>query len=231
MARYGAQSKIGGVFATNDVDVFERACLAGQVNCIAGINLVGAKYKIHQPLGLGMKFCVHPLGIGIAKIQLDKLNMLNIRRGVHVAAVEAGLADIPGLRPVKVYNGTERAGFYRFPVRYSTAELQGPSCKDYCEALHALGLKVSIAPYPNLHPLPLFAEGFDIFTRDRGPLCVSKDYTGYKHGDLPKAEKAEMNTPFLPLFGDPLPKAAGIILETLRNAANRAGEFVHVSTQ
>ena len=148
----------GGVLATNDTDVFERACLVGQVNRIAGIDLVGAKYAEHQPLGLGMKFRAHPLGIGIAKVQLDKLDALNTRRAAYVAVVEAGLTDIPGLHPVKVYEGAERAGYYGFPIRYNPDELHGLPCKAYCEVLNAMGLKASIAPYPNLHQLAHFRQ-------------------------------------------------------------------------
>ena len=80
----------GGVLTTDDVDVFERACLVGQVNRISGIDLVSERYTEYQPLGLGMKFRAHPLGIGIAKVQLDKLDELNARRRGYIEAVEAG---------------------------------------------------------------------------------------------------------------------------------------------
>lgn len=219
----------GGVVATNDTDIFERACLVGQVNRIAGIDLVGARYEEHQPLGLGMKFRAHPLGIGIAKVQLDKLPALNAHRAAYVSGVEAGLKDIPGLRAVQVYAGAERAGFYGFPVRYAPQELQGLSCKAFCCALNEMGLKVSIAPYPNLHNLPLFAKGFDVFTRNRGPLCASEGYTGYRRGDFPKAEEAEENTLFLPQLGDPVPNAADLVLEALCKVADRAPQLAKES--
>ena len=215
----------GGVVATNDTDAFERACLVGQVNRIAGIDLVGAKYEEHQPLGLGMKFRAHPLGIGIAKVQLDKLPALNARRRAYVEEVEAGLASIPGLRPVAVYEGAERGGYYGFPIRYNPEELHGLSCRTFCEALNERGLKVSIAPYPNLHTLPLFARGFDVFTRNRGPLCASEGYRGYQPGDFPNAEDAERNTLFLPQLGDPVPEAAEIVLHALRTTAERSAEL------
>lgn len=211
----------GGVLATNDTDIFERACLVGQVNRIAGIDLVGARYEEHQPLGLGMKFRAHPLGIGIAKVQLEKLPELNARRARYVASVEAGLADIPGLRPVKVYEGAVRGGFYGFPVRYVQEELNGLPCESYCRALNDLGIKAAIAPYPNLHTLPLFAKGFDVFTRNRGPLCPSEGYTGYRLGAFPNAEEAEKNTLFLPQLGDPLPDAADIVVNILRSVADQ----------
>ncbi|MCP5111728.1 MAG: aminotransferase class I/II-fold pyridoxal phosphate-dependent enzyme, partial [bacterium] len=42
----------GGVLTTDNVDIFERACLVGQVNRVEGIDLVSPKYERHQPLGL-----------------------------------------------------------------------------------------------------------------------------------------------------------------------------------
>jgi len=45
----------GGVLATNDSEIFERACLAGQVNRMGGLDIETEKYADLQPLGLGMK--------------------------------------------------------------------------------------------------------------------------------------------------------------------------------
>ena len=209
----------GGVITTDDIDVFERACLVGQVNRIAGIDLVGAKYEEHQPLGLGMKFRAHPLGIGIAGVQLKRLPELNRRRGAYIEAVEAGLANIPGLRPVKVHDGAQRGGYYGFPIIHDPEAMGGVAAADFVEAINAKGLSASLKPYPNLHDLPLFAKGFDIFTRNRGPLCAGEGYTGYKPGDFPKAEWSAEHTIFLPRLSDPIPEAAEIVLGVLREAA------------
>lgn len=208
----------GGVLTTDDTDAFERACLVGQVNRIAGIDLVGARYEELQPLGLGMKFRAHPLGIGIAMVQLRRLPELNRRRRAYVEEVEAGLAAIPGLRPVKVYEGAERAGFYGFPVIHEP-ETMGMSTDDFVNAAKEKGIKVNRTGYPNLHDLPLFAKGFDIFTRNRGPLCLSEGYKPPKQGDFPKAELAKERTIFLPVLSDPIPGAAEMVLDVLRGAA------------
>jgi len=210
----------GGVLTTNNTDVFERACLIGQVNRIAGIDLVGAKYAELQPLGLGMKFRAHPLGIGIALVQLHRLAGLNERRAAFIEQVEAGLDDIPGLRPIKVYEGAQRGGYYGFPVIYEPTELNGLPMQSFVEALNKKGISATTSPYPNLHDLPLFAKGFDIFTRNRGPLCASEGYTGYQKGDFPNAERAETRTIFLPRPSNPIPNAANIVLDTLRQTAN-----------
>ena len=204
----------GGVLATDDIDLFERACLVGQVNRIAGIDLVGAQYEELQPLGLGMKFRAHPLGIGIASVQLDKLPALNKRRAAYVAEIEAGLTSIPGLRPCRVYDGAERAGFYGVPALHDPTAM-GMSTQAFIEAAAKQGLHLGHDRYPNLHTLPLFQKGFDVFTRNRGPLCANEGYSGYSPGDFPNAEHAAAHTLFLPELSDPTPNAPRIILEAL----------------
>jgi len=212
----------GGVLTTDDVDVFERACLVGQVNRVAGIDLVGAKYEELQPLGLGMKFRAHPLGIGVAQVQLKKLPETNRRRGAYIREVEAGLAEIPGLRPVNKCVGAEWAGFYGFPVIHEPEQMNGMSTDQFIEAVNAQGLHVGKSPYPNLHDLPLFAKGFDVFTRNRGPLCAGEGYVPPKPGDFPNAELAMDRTVFLPRLSDPIPDAASIVLDVLRKVVAQA---------
>jgi dTDP-4-amino-4,6-dideoxygalactose transaminase len=213
----------GGVLTTDDIDVFERACLVGQVNRVVGVDLVGARYEELQPLGLGMKFRAHPLGIGIALVQLHRLPELNRRRAAYVAEVEAGLAGIPGLRPIKVYEGAQRAGFYGFPVIHEPEKMGGMSTDDFVNGANEKGIKVNRTAYPNLHDLPLFRKGFDIFLHNRGPLCASEGYTGYKPGDFPKAELAKARTIYLPVLSDPIPEAGAIVLDVLRQVATQRG--------
>jgi dTDP-4-amino-4,6-dideoxygalactose transaminase len=209
----------GGVVATDDIDVFERACILGQVNRLGGVDLATERYQDLQPFGLGMKTRSHPLGIGVATVQLDKLDGLNERRGTFIRAVEAGLADVQGIKPIKVYEGAQRGGFYGFPMLHVPEE-SGVSTETLLGALQAEGLPAKGNPYPLLHTLAIFRDGFDIFTRDRGPL--SGDYAGYKQGDLPVTEELVSRLVFLPVLSDPVPGAADKVVEAIRRGAARA---------
>ena len=204
----------GGMLVTDDQEVYERACLVGQVNRIAGVDLVSERYKKYQPLGLGMKFRSHPVGMGIAKVQFEKLPELNRRRREYVEAIEKGLADIPGLRPVKTYPGAERAGFYAFPVHHIPEETPGLSTDDLIDRIRSEGVPATGDVYGLLHRLPLYAEGFDLFTRNRGPLCG--DYAGYSEGDFPASERMVSRLVLLPMCSDPEEGAVEFVLEGLR---------------
>ncbi len=208
----------GGIVATNDPEIFDRACLVGQVNRIVGMDLAQDKYRYLQPLGTGMKFRAHPLGIGIASIQLNKLSALNARRAKYVTEIEEGLSEVPGLEPIPSSPCSQRGGYYGFPVRYLPDEVGGAPLEKMVEAINRAGVPATPSPYPLLHRLPLFAQGFDLFTGNRGPLAG--DYKGYKEGDLPVTEKMVSELIFLPVLSDPIPGASKLILDSLKRAAD-----------
>jgi dTDP-4-amino-4,6-dideoxygalactose transaminase len=208
-----------GVMATNDVEVFERACLLGQVNRLGGVDLVTERYEAYQPYGLGMKLRAHPLGVGIAAVQLKKLEALNARRGGYVAAIESALEDIPGLKPVKVYEGAVRGGYYAFPVHHLPEEHGGLTTPEFVKALQDEGLPAGLNAYPLLHLLPLFARGIDLFTGNRGPLCG--DYPGHRRGDFPISEKMHDRLMFLPVLSNPKPGAAEQVIRIIDKVARR----------
>jgi len=210
----------GGVLATANVDIFERACLAGQVNRIVGVDLSTTQYTEYQPYGTGMKFRAHPLGIGIASVQLAKLPELNRRRRAYVEEMEAGLADVPGLSSIPTAPGSERGGFYGFPVHYDAAEAGIPLAR-FVECLNERGVPARGNAYPPLHMLPYFAKGFDLFTRGRGPL--GDGWKGYEPGDLPVTERMVEELLFLPVLSDPVEGAAQVILGALHNGPQAEG--------
>ncbi len=206
----------GGALVTNNEECFNRACLVGQANRW-GLDLPGDRYEELQPLGLGMKLRSHPLGIGIALVQLRKLDDLNASRAAFIQEVEEGLSDIECLDPLCVYPAAVRAGFYAFPLIYHPEKCGGLSTDEFRQRCEQAGLKCGDGWYPLLHLLPLFANGFDVFTRGRGPLGTG--YPGYKAGDLPVTEEVRERLVFPPVLTKPKPGAAEAYIEAFRRAA------------
>jgi dTDP-4-amino-4,6-dideoxygalactose transaminase len=73
-----------------------------------------------------------------------------------------------------------------------------------------------------LHGLKIFSEGFDLFTRNRGPLCG--DYQGYREGDFPVTEEIFKRLLFLPMLSDPVPEAVDKIVTMLQRGIESASE-------
>ena len=240
----------GGILATNDVSVFERACLLGQVNRspdIVGEAAEARQYTHLPPIGLGVKFRAHPLAIGIASVQLKKLDACNANRRAYIQEITNGLQEIPGVSPVQTYEGAEPAGFYGFPIHYRAEEGHGLPAPLFAEALRKEGvlannnpypllvgdnvplfsgsLPTNSNPYPLLHTLPLFMHGLDIYMNSRGSLCTADmggTFKGYAAGDLPVTEKACSQLIFLPLLTQPVAGAAAGILTAIRKVALHA---------
>jgi perosamine synthetase len=210
-----------GIIATSDSGIFDRAALLGQVNRIQGVDLTTSKYERYQPYGTGMKFRAHPLSIGIAGVQLSKLDKVNAGRGAWVEAIEKGVADIPFLEPVAVHGGAKRGGYYGFPMHFLPGR-----CKveigQFVAELREEGVNANTNYYPLLHMLPYFAEGFDVFLYNRGPLAG--DYPGYKAGDLPVSEMTCANLVFLPVLTDPIGGAAEWVLDRIHRVASRVAK-------
>ena len=251
----------GGMLATNDTTVFERACLLGQVN--RAISSIGdpmldpaaLNYPHLPPMGLGVKYRAHPLAIGIASVQLQKLDELNTNRRAYIQEITNGLKDIPGVCPISRYEGAEPAAFFGFPIHYREEEMHGLPAPVFAETLRREGvlannnpyplivgagvpvfsgsLPRNSNPYPLLHTLPLFTEGLDIFTNGRGSLCTSEmggDFEGYAAGDLPITEKVCSKLIFLPLLTEPVPEAAAQILTAIRKISNHAEMLTNTLT-
>ena len=241
----------GGMLATNDVGVFERAGLLGQVNRspdVTGAAAEALQYTHLPPMGLGVKFRAHPLAIGIAAVQLKKLDDLNAGRRAYIQEVCDGLQEIPGVSPVETYEGSESAGFYGFPIHYHKEEMDGLPAPLFAEALRKEGVLANNSPYPLLvgdgvplfsrsqpsnsnpypllHTLPLFTEGLDIYMNSRGSLCTADmggTFKGYAAGDLPVTEHACSQLIFLPLLTQPIAGAASGILTAIRKVSLHSG--------
>ena len=154
----------GGVLATNEPALFERATLLGQVNrSVPQLTNIAPEHRnyAHLPMmGLGVKFRAHPLAIGIASVQMQKLDALNACRRAYIDEISAGLREVPGVYPVERYPGAEPAGFFGFPLRYREEELHGLPAPVFADALRKEGVLANNNPYPAVvgDGVPVFSE-------------------------------------------------------------------------
>jgi dTDP-4-amino-4,6-dideoxygalactose transaminase len=180
------------------------------------------------PLGLGMNFRAHPLGLAVAKVQLARVSEQNEKRLAYVQALNRGLAEIPGIDPLYIYPKAEPAGWYSgMQARYRPEDLGGLSRAKYCEGLQAEGVRVMPgAEVPDrigsnghqpYHMLPLFARGFDLYTHGRGPLW--EGYDGYDPEEFPRTREALAKMLTLPMLTDPDEGVVEQFLEGFRKVA------------
>jgi len=198
----------GGVVTTNDPTYYERICWLGQINRGAenGLDMATPSLRASRPLGLGFKLRAHPVAVGIASVQLTRLNAKNANRKkwCDQTALALKKAGILGIIPVHTHTHAERGGFYAFPLLFD-AKLMPKSLTlaKFVADLQQAGVDATgSSRYPLLHRLPLFAKGADIFGHGRGPITPGKNYKGYKEGDFPVAEKVYDRIVFLPCLSD-----------------------------
>ena len=104
--------------------------------------------------------------------------------------------------------------------RCCTSRDGGQSTDAFIATLNAAGVAATPSGYPLLHRLPLFATGYDLFTRNRGPL--GGDHPGYREGDLPRTEDMHKRLIFLPVVNDPKERDAEKLLECLTRVVRTA---------
>jgi hypothetical protein len=114
------------------------------------------------------------------------------------------------------WSRSQRGGYYGFPTMFQPDQLPGVTRDQLLTALQENGVPAAGSGYGLLHELPYFAEGFDIYGGNRGPM--GGDYPGYKPGDFPGAGEMHAKLVFLPMLTDPVDGAAEEILRRMTQA-------------
>jgi dTDP-4-amino-4,6-dideoxygalactose transaminase len=212
----------GGVVVTDNREYYERMLICGHLNR-EGVtqDLTRPEYRALRNTCLGIKFRAHALGMGLGREQLRKLDEVNRMRRVAHQRLNRIAEEIPGLEPVRVLEKGTPGGYYGYRLLYRPEELGGLPVETYLRALQAEGAQVTGCDYPLLHRLALFAEGFDLYGGNRGPLM--RDYRGYREGDLPVSEEAHRRVLALPAFTDPRSGVLEQYMEAFRKVAANAG--------
>ena len=72
--------------------------------------------------------------------------------------------------------------------------------------------------------MKLFAEGFDLYGSGRGPL--SGDYPGYPEGSLPVTEEVHPRIVGMPVFIDPPPGYADMVIDAINKVVRHHEELL-----
>ena len=140
----------GGVLVTNDDRYAQRLALIR--------NHAEAVVHSDSPAELcnllGHNFRLGEIEAAIAAVQLPQLAARVALRQQAAAALNAGLAGLPGLAPPAVLPGNTHA-YYIYGLQLDTARL-GLSRDRLLQALRAEGVPGIVGSYQNLHLLPLF---------------------------------------------------------------------------
>jgi dTDP-4-amino-4,6-dideoxygalactose transaminase len=150
----------GGVATTDDTDLYERMVILGRYGSIPQL-LVTDRYSEMHNIGLGIKYRPNPLGMAMARVQLQRLPELNEKRRAWFATLDGALAELPGIAPQRAYPAAVRGGLLLYSGKILPDEL-GVSLERFRAALAAEGVPMTpgITPfgYGKMHTEPVFTD-------------------------------------------------------------------------
>lgn len=181
----------GGILATNDREIYERALIYCHLHRGGVLDeLTNPVYKELDHQLLGWKWRAHPLAIAIARVSMKSLPKRLTSFAANRDELARKIEGVPGIELAHNYPksaGSELYGGLRF--LYDAGALGGLTAEKLCEALKAEGVPMSTGGFRA--PEHLRA----IYTKDL-PGLWGRDHPGpanialprYARGDFPVAE-------------------------------------------
>ncbi len=148
-----------GVATTNDDDLYDRMLALGQCGRCDALWQTD-RFKALRNMGLGVKYRANPLGIAMARAQLERLPGLNEKRLAWFNRMDSLLNAIPGVEPQKTYPKAKRGGMLLYAGTLDPDVFVAP-LSIAIKALVAEGVYVSEATswgYSAMHGEPLFND-------------------------------------------------------------------------
>ena len=180
-----------GVATTNDADLYDRMLALGHYGRTERLWQT-ERFKPLRNMGLGVKYRANPLGMAMARAQLERLPELNEKRLAWFSKLDTLLEPVPGVYPQKSYPTATRGGLLLYAGVIDSEEIGAP-VDAVLKALVAEGVRAApaITPfgYGVMHLEPLFDdfsfEGLggpwgDLLPETRRPL---------QRGALPVSER------------------------------------------
>ena len=148
-----------GVATTNDDDLYDRMLALGQSGRCGALWQTD-RFTALRNMGLGVKYRANPLGIAMARAQLERLPMLNEQRLAWFNRMDSLLNAIPGIAPQKTYPKATRGGMLLYSGTVNP-EVFGAPLSVIVKALMAEGVYISETTswgYSAMHLEPLFND-------------------------------------------------------------------------
>ena len=153
----------GGIFFTDDRDVYERALLYGHY--LRHAEIKSPKYKRYTQIPCGAhKNRLNQItsAIGLVQLKHYPAQMAEIDRAMTYFCDQ--LEDLPGIKPIRPEkgSGSTKGGWYYPLFKYNSAELGGLSLTRFAQAINMEGSFCGAGTVAPLHLHPIFTE-MDIY--------------------------------------------------------------------
>ncbi len=126
----------GGCLVTNDDDLIVRA---------SGFHNNGSPMHGESSgrTGTGTNMRMTEFQAAILNSQMERLDEQAARRSANAAYLDQLLADVPGVTPAKLYDGTTRSAYHLYMLRYEPEAFASMSKARFMEAVRAEGVPLS----------------------------------------------------------------------------------------
>jgi perosamine synthetase len=171
----------GGVLATDQQDLYERALLLGHFNLRALQEILPSSPNFACAFtGTGLKYRAHPLGLALALPQIKSVDQLLQDRHLAAADLIDALKSIPGIELVRNSQSGIAHGYYALVALINPDEC-GFDREAFTTAMHAENIRtVSIPRQMNsMSQYPVFTQPgpTGVTARVAGELDVSRRIT------------------------------------------------------
>ena len=220
-----------GVVVTNDGDLYDRMLALGHYGRCENA-FVTDRFRDLRNMGLGVKYRANPLGIALARAQLERLPGLNEKRRAWFGRLDSQLETVRGFQPQKPYTQAVRGGLLLYTGLIDPAEIGAP-VSAVLKALVAEGVATTpaITPfgYGAMHLEPLFNDfPFDDLGGPWGDLPPDARIP-YSRGDLPISERIHDCGFWLSTPVDPSPAWVDQVAAAFAKVANHGQRLAQIA--
>jgi len=209
----------GGMLATDNQTLFERAVLFGHFRNRAFDDVTSAQYRPFATTGYGLNYRMHPLAAALALRQFARLDDYIAGRNTNLLPLSAGLSQLPGMVPPARKRYVARHPWYAFKPLYDVEAMDGLSRETYIAALKAEGAPVEDSTSKPLHLETLFA------TREDGSISYGREPNRrvYRPGELAVSEQHAERSLRIPPYTEACPRLIEQIIEAVAKVGRAAG--------